>query len=216
MKGPDEAGEHFNGPRVAENVLHVGNVHTELVAESLFDVEGDFAEEAMDLRNALVGHSDLGKIGILEETVVGLFFLDTEGHSAVVIGLISAGLWKRNLALVQKCDVASIFVLDSALNVLGASHVFDLDAGGLVLLALHRKVDINTKLTVFDLSLRDAKSLQKFLQLTNNEFRVVRVSWVRSGDNLEERHAGPIVVDQDLVAFVNRLGCVLLHLDALY
>ena len=41
LERPDETGEHLDGPGVAEDVLHIWHVHTELVAESLLYIEGN-------------------------------------------------------------------------------------------------------------------------------------------------------------------------------
>ena len=71
-------------------------------------------------------------------------------------------------------------------------------------------------MAVLDLSPRDTKRPQELLQLPDDKLRIVRVSRLCCGDNLEKGHTGAIVVNEDLVALVNALGGVLLHLDALH
>lgn len=112
--------------------------------------------------------------------------------------------------------MAPVFVLDGALDVLSSGHVLDLDARAFILVALHREVHIDTQLTVLDLSSRDTKCPQELLQLPDDKLSIVGVSRLCCGDNLEKGHASSIVVDEDLVALVNALGSVLLHLDALH
>lgn len=48
LKRPHESGEHLDRPAVPKDILDILNVHAELVAEALLDVEGDLAEDAMD------------------------------------------------------------------------------------------------------------------------------------------------------------------------
>ena len=43
LERPDEACEHLDRPVVPKDVLDVSDVHTELVAETLLHIEGDFA-----------------------------------------------------------------------------------------------------------------------------------------------------------------------------
>ena len=214
MEAPNETGEHLNGPGVAEHVLDVRDVHTELVAESLLHIEGDFAQDAMDFGNSLIGHSDLRKVGILEESVVRLFFLDTEGDSPVHVGLVAARLWEWDLTTGEHFDVTTIFELNGALDILRSGNVLNFDTGRLVLFTLDRDVDIDTELAVLDLSVRDAEGLEEFLELADDQLGVVRVSGLLVGDNLEKGHASSVVVNQHFVALVDGLGCVLLHLDA--
>ena len=47
MESEDESGERLNAPWVLENNLGICNVHTELVAEALFDIIGYFLELLM-------------------------------------------------------------------------------------------------------------------------------------------------------------------------
>ena len=215
MEAPDETSEHLDGPGVAENVLDVRDIHTELVAESLLHIEGDFAQDAMDFGNSLIGHSDLRKVGILEESVVRLFFLDTEGDSPIHVGLVAARLWERDLTTGEHFDVTTIFELNGALDILGSSNVLNFDTGRLVLFTLDRDVDIDTELAVLDLSVRDAEGLEEFLELAYDQLGVVRVSMLVSGDDLKKRHAGSVIINQHFVSLIDALGCVLLHLDAL-
>ena len=77
MKRPNKTGEHLDGPGVAEDVFDIWNIHTELVAETFLDIEGDFSQDAMNLGNPLVGHSDLRQIRVLEEAIIGLFLLNS-------------------------------------------------------------------------------------------------------------------------------------------
>ena len=118
MEAPNEAGEHLNGPGVAEHVLDVRDVHTELVAESLLNIEGDFSQDAMDFGDSLVGHSDLREIRILEETIVRLFLLNTECNGPVHVSLIAARLGERDLTTGKHLNVATVFKLDGALDIL--------------------------------------------------------------------------------------------------
>ena len=136
LEGPDETSEHLDGPGVAEDVFNISHIHAKLIAESLLDIKWDLAQNAMDLRDSLICHCNLGQIRVLEEAIVWLLVLDTQGHSAVHVGLIASGLWQDFLATCEHIDVASVLILDSALNVLGASNIFDLDTGTLILLSL--------------------------------------------------------------------------------
>ncbi len=92
LERPHETSEHLDGPRVAEHVFDIRDVHTELVAEALLDIEGDFSQNSMDFGNSFVGHGDLGQIRILEEAIVWLVFFDSQSDSSVNISLIAACL----------------------------------------------------------------------------------------------------------------------------
>lgn len=136
LEGPDKASEHFNGPGVAEDVLDISHIHAKLVAESLLDIKWDLAQNAVDLRDSLVCDCNLGQVRVLEEAVVWLLVLDTQSHCAVHVGLIASSLWQDFLAAGEQIDVTSVLILDSTLNVLGASNIFDLDTRTLVLFSL--------------------------------------------------------------------------------
>ena len=118
LEAPDETCEHFNRPWVSEHVLNIWNIHTELVAEALLDIEGDFTQYAVDLGDSLVSDGNLRKIGVLEESVVRLFLFDAQSHSSVIIWLISASLGERDLSTAEHLDVTTILILDSALSIL--------------------------------------------------------------------------------------------------
>ena len=169
----------------------------------------------MDAGDSLVSHSDLRQIGILEESVIGLFLLNTEGDGAVHVGLVPSRLWQRDLAAGQHLDVATVFKLHSTLTVLGASDILDFDARTLVFLTLDRDVHINAKLSILNLCVGDAETLEEFLQLAHYQLGVVWVSFLGSRDDFKQGHASSIVVDQHFVTFVDALGGVLLHLNAL-
>ena len=216
LERPDETGEHLDGPGVAEDILHIGHIHTELVAESLLDIEGNLSEDAVNARDALVGHSDLRKVRVLEETIIRLFFFDSQGHSAVNIGVISARLRQWDLTAGEHLNVTSILILYSSLSILRSGNILDLNARAFVLLTLNREVNIDTKLSIFNLSFGDAKTLKQLLQLTNDQLGIVRVSWLGSGNNLKEGHAGAVVVNEHLIALIDALCRVLFHLDALH
>ena len=53
------------------------------------------------------------------------------------------------------------------------------------------------------------------MKLSHDQFSIVRVSGLRLRDNLQQRHARSVVVDEHFVAFDEGFGGFLLHLDAL-
>ena len=136
LEGPDEASEHFNGPGVTEDVFDISHIHAELIAESLFDIKWNLAQNAMNLRDSLICHCNLGQVRVLEEAIVWLLILDTQSHCAIHVGLIASSLWQDFLAAREHINVASIFELDSTLDVLRASNIFDFHTGTLVLFSL--------------------------------------------------------------------------------
>ena len=109
----------------------------------------------------------------------------------------------------------SIFILDSAFAVFSSRHILDLYSRTFAVLTLDRQVNINTKLSIFDLRVRNAQILEQFLELAHNQFCITWMRGLMPGDDFEQGHTRPVVVDHDFVAVVDRLGCVLLHLDAL-
>lgn len=45
LEGPDQAREHLDAPWVPEHVLHIRDIHTELVSEAALDFEWNLAED---------------------------------------------------------------------------------------------------------------------------------------------------------------------------
>ena len=109
----------------------------------------------------------------------------------------------------------SIFILNSAFAVFSSRYILNLYSRTFGVLTLDRQVNINTKLSILDLRVRNAQILEQFLELAHNQFRITWMRGLMPGDDLEQGHTRPVVVDHDFVAVVDRLGCVLLHLDAL-
>ena len=168
LERPDEACEHLDRPVVPKDVLDVSDVHTELVAETLLHIEGDFAEDAMNARNTLIGHGDLGKVGVLEESVIRLFFFNAKPLCATRALIKLARLTHWDLSARQHLDVATVLVLNGTLAHFRAGKSLELNSGTLVFLSLHGEADIDTQLSILNGSVRNAQAFQKFLQLTNN------------------------------------------------
>ncbi len=137
LERPNEASEHLDGPRVAEHVFDIRDIHTKLIAEALLDIERDFSQNSMDFGNSLVSHSNLGQIRVLEEAIVWLVFLDSESDSSVNVSLIAACLGHDLLSTRQKVNMAAVLEFDSALNILRASNILDLYARTLILFTLN-------------------------------------------------------------------------------
>lgn len=109
----------------------------------------------------------------------------------------------------------AVLVLYSALSILGSHKGFDVNTRAFVLFSLHRKVDIDTQLTVLNVCLGDSEGVEQFLELSHDQFSIVRVSGLRLRQNLQQRHACSVVVDEHFVALDVSFGGFLLHLDAL-
>jgi len=118
LKRPDKTSEHLDAPWVPEHVLHVGHIHTELVAEALLHIEGDLTQDAMNLRDSFVGDSDLRQVRVLEETIIWLVLFDAQSHGPVIVGLVASCLGKRDLSASEHLNVAAVLVLDSPLDIL--------------------------------------------------------------------------------------------------
>ena len=72
----------------------------------------------MDFGNSLIGHCDLGKVGVLKEAVVWLLILDSQSNCSVHISLIPSCLRQDSLTALQHIIVAPVFILNCALDVL--------------------------------------------------------------------------------------------------
>ena len=127
MKSKHEAGEGLNTPGMSEDHLSISHVHTELVAEALLNIIGNFLKLLVCFGNPSVRDLESWQVWILEETVVGLILFFTEGVSDILFGVVSSGLELWNFAFTQECDVSTILVLDCALDIFSASNVFDFD-----------------------------------------------------------------------------------------
>jgi len=137
LESPDESGEELDTPWVLEDVLDIGDIHTKLVAESLLHFKWDFSEAAVHARDPIIGHKDLWKIWILEESVIRLLLLLSEGLCRTGVGIEASSLSIWLLAILEHLNVASELVLHSTLHILGSSHILDLNTLTLHLLSLY-------------------------------------------------------------------------------
>lgn len=70
-------------------------------------------------------------------------------------------------------------------------------------------------MTALNVCLGDSEGVEQFLELSHDQFSIVRVSGLRLRQNLQQRHACSVVVDEHFVALDVSFGGFLLHLDAL-
>ena len=203
LEGPDESCEEFDAPWVSEDGLHVRDIHTELVSKAALHFKWELAENTIHGGDSLVAHGNLGKVWVLEVPVVRFFSLATDSLSLSSCVVPFAGLKLGNFTFSKEGDLAFKFILDCALDVPRGADVLDIDNGAFVLLTRDLEVNINTHLTVSDDATGDVKAAEHFLELADDQFGVVGVSFLWLSVNLEKRDTRSVEVDQELVVLLN-------------
>ena len=153
MESPDKSGKKFDTPWVLEDVLHISNIHTELIAESTLHFKWNFSQAAMHCGDSLVTDSELWEIGILEESIVWLFLLRTESFGDTLICTESASFSSRLQSFLEELDVSSELMLDCLLNILGSGHILDLHTLTMGFLSVDRNVDVHSELTLVNVGI---------------------------------------------------------------
>ena len=69
-------------------------------------------------------------------------------------------LWKGDLTAREHLNVPAVLVLDGAFSILGAAYSLDIDSRTFILLTLDREVHVYAQLTVLNVSIGDAESVE--------------------------------------------------------
>ena len=137
LKSPDDSGEEFDAPWMPEDLLHICNIHTKLIAESSLHLKWDLSKTSVHGRNSLVRNGNLWKIWVLEESVIWFIVLFAKSlcHSSICIK--SSSFSFNFFSFFEHPDMAAILILDGSLDILSTSNVFDFDTLTLRFLSNH-------------------------------------------------------------------------------
>lgn len=117
----------------------------------------------MSLGNPSVGDLEGRQVWVLEEAVVWLVLLLAQSVGNVFLGIVPSSLKLGDLALAEKIDMSTIFVLDSALDILGACYVLDLNTVSADFVRMYRHVHIDSHLALIYLGIGNLKLLKQLL-----------------------------------------------------
>ena len=112
-------GEQFETPRTSKHHLYIAYFHAVGFTETALEIEWQFAHIGLRKRNPFVGYFDTGKIGVLKESVVGVFIFASEKLCNAFSCVVTPCFGQYDLATLQQCYMALVFELDSAFDILG-------------------------------------------------------------------------------------------------
>ena len=183
---------------------------------------GDLATAAVD---ELVVQVERRQIGVGEQTIVICRFLHTHDHGALAAGLPVAGLLIDDAALLEHLGLTADLVGKPIMQALKRVEVLELGLGAQLGLAAaaQRHVAVATHGTLLHGAIRNAQCYKDATELFHKQTRFLGRAQIGLGDELDERRAAPVVVDERLsrggdaalgATHVDHLGGVFLHVDA--
>lgn len=201
--GEFEVGHEYGGDGVREGVgLHVAALAVE-------GALGDFRGEG---GLALGGDAHGEQVGIREVAVVVGVFLGAQEVVAAFGGVPSAGLLGDGAAGGDFADLAGDFVLDAGADAGDGIEILHLGARAVLVAGLaDGDIHIAAHLTLFHVAVGDAGLREHHAQGVEEGDGLVGGTQVGRGDDLEERGAGAVVVDEGAGAGVGEFADILLE-----
>ena len=146
----------------------------------------------------LISEHDRGQVWLWEVAVFVGFLLAAQGEGHALGVVPGAGFEANLFAVLEKLCLALDLILDGALHGAEAVEVFDLGAGTEFLLAdwAQGDVDIAAQRAFLHLGVADAGVDDDGAQLFEISAGVGGAAHVRLADDLDQRHAGAVVVCQ--------------------
>ena len=158
------------------------------------------------------------QVRIGEIAVVVRLFLGTQRPRLALAGIVEAGLLVDRAPILENADLAAGLDLDRLTDEADRVDVLDLAAGaeGRSRLA-HGDVDVGAQIAFLHVAVARADIAQDGAQLGDIGLGLVGRAQVRLGDDLHQRHARAVEIDEahGRVLVVHRLAGVLLQMQAL-
>ena len=210
---------------VAGNLLGIGRLNAKvgLKTDTLgIGQLGDLATAAVD---ELVVQIKRRQVGIGEQTIVVGRFLHTHDHGTLTTRLPVAGLLVDDAALLEHLGLAADLVGKAVMQALKRVEVLELGLGAQLGLAAatQRHVAVAAHGALLHGAIGNAQRHKNAAELLHKQARFLGRAQVGLGDELDQRRAAAVVVDERLgsggnaalgTAHVDHLGGVLLHVDA--
>ena len=211
--------------RVAGNLLGVGRLNAKVGLKTSALGIGQLGDLATATIDKLVVQVERRQVGIGEQTIVVGRFLHTHDHGALAAGLPVAGLLIDDSALLEHLGLTADLVGKAVMQALKRVEVLELGLGTQLGLAAaaQRHVAIAAHGTLLHGAVRNAQRHKDAAELLHKQASLLGRAQVGLGDELDQRRAAAVVVDERLgrggnaalgAAHVNHLGGVLLHVDA--
>ena len=194
------AGSDDVGPELVETAghEHVGVVEREGVGEAGDPGSRELADLAAQALDQVIRRVNGDEIGLGEVTVVLRLFLRTHRRRVFVAGIEVQCLLIDRAALFVDADLARDLALDSLRSEAERVHVLQLGARAKFVDALgtNRHIDVETHRALVELRVGQPELDHRLPQQLEEPLRRLRVTQIGLGDDLDERRAAAVEVDQ--------------------
>src|SRR5947209_44752 len=156
------------------------------------------------------------QVGVGEIAIVVRLFLGAHRAGLALIGIEQPGLLLDRAAILQDADLAPRLVVDRLADEADRVDVLDLAAGAERSAGLsHRDVEVGAQRAFLHVAVAGAEVTQDRAQLRHIGARLLRRAHVRLRDDLHQRHAGTVEIDQRhaRMLVVQRLAGILLEVQ---
>ena len=176
---------------------------------------GQFRQLLTDGFDFLVGGVDGHQVRLPEVPVVVGVFLAPHGGGDAFVRVPPQGFLGHLAAAFQQVDLPVVLVGHGLFHVGEGVHVLDLGAGAEFFTALraHRNVHVAAQASFLHLAVADADVLHNHLELFHIFPCFGNAADVRLGDDLDQRHAAPVVVHIGVPVFVDQLAGIFLNVN---
>ncbi len=200
---------------------HGGVGHAERVPldEALALFRRQLRQERLLLGNELFGQDERRQVGVREVAVVVALLLAALRPHAVGLRVVQHGLRRHRAPALEHRDLAIPLHGERLLDVGERVDVLHLGlrAERGLTGAAHGDVRVHAQAPLLHVAVGDPRILEHLLEGEEVRAGLVGRPEIRSGDDLDERHAAAVQVDRRLLreAVVQRLPCILLDMQAL-
>ena len=157
------------------------------------------------------------QIRVREVAVILRILFRTHRVGILFVVVPAAGLLDNGFSFLDQLDLSCTLSLDRSSDGLKGVQVLHLGTCSEFLTSdlTDRKVDIGTHRALLQFAVGCAEILNhhtQFFQISDN---FLRGSHIRLGDDLDQRNAASVVIDERTVLplIVNQLSCIFLHMD---
>ena len=210
--------------RVASDLLGIGRLNAKVGLKTGALGIGQLGNLATAAVDELVVQIEGRQVGIGEQTIVVGRLLHTHDHGALAAGLPVAGLLIDDAALLEHLGLTADLVGKAIMQALKRVEVLELGLGAQLGLAAaaQRHVAVAAHGTLLHGAVRNAQRHKDATELLHKQASLLGRAQVGLGDELNQRRAAAVVVDERLgrggnatlgATHVNHLGGILLHMD---